>query len=303
MKNFLSSIFAVAALTAAAHAHAALSVFACEPEWGALATALGGADVDVYTATTALQDVHKIQPRPSLIAKYHQADLVVCTGAELEIGWLPPLAEKGNNPKVLPGTPGSFEASQFVQMLDVPAQLDRSMGDVHPFGNPHIQTGPDNIAPVAKALAARLAQVDAAHAAGYQSRYQDFSARWEAALAKWKERARPLAGVAVVSGHKSWSYLYRFAGLNEVAALEPKPGIPPSGAHLEEVLAQLKGQPARMVIFAAYQDRRPADWLAERASIPAVELPFSVGGVAGTDDLFTLFDVTFDRLLAAVTSK
>jgi zinc/manganese transport system substrate-binding protein len=300
MRN-MKFVFGAALLAlATGPAHAALNVFACEPEWGALTKALGGSDVEVYTATSALQDVHKIQPRPSLIAKFRQADLVVCTGAELEIGWLPPLVEKGNNPKVLPGTPGYFEASQSVQMLEVPTQLDRSQGDVHPFGNPHIQTGPDMIAPVAKALADRLAQVDGAHAAGYASRYADFSKKWDAALARWKEEVKPLNGVPVVSGHKSWVYLYRFAGMREIATLEPKPGIPPSGAHLDEILGQLKGAPAKMVIYAAYQDHRPADWLAEHASIPAVELPFSVGGTEGTDDLFGLYDVTFKRLLAAL---
>jgi zinc/manganese transport system substrate-binding protein len=301
MKNFIALSLAAAASLLTLPAQAALKVFACEPEWGALTKELGGDDVDVYTATTALQDVHKIQPRPSLIARFHQADLVVCTGAELEIGWLPPLAEKGNNPKVNPGSAGNFEASQFVNMMEVPTRLDRSEGDVHPYGNPHIQTAPDSIAAVAKGLAAKLAAVDAAHAAGYQQRYQIFNGKWTAAMQKWSAKAKPLNGVAVVSAHKGWSYLYRWLGMQEVATLEPKPGIPPSAAHLEEVLAGLKIKPAKMVVFAAYQDRRPADWLSEHASIPDVELPFSVGGSTGTDDLFGLFDVTVDRLLLATS--
>ncbi len=299
MKKLLAASLAVLASLAALPAQAALQVFACEPEWGALTRELGGSDVDVYVATTALQDVHRIQPRPSLIAKYHQADLVVCTGADLEIGWLTPLGEKGSNAKVLPGSAGSFEASQFVSMVDAPSRLDRADGDVHPFGNPHIQTGPDNIAAVAKALAAKLAAVDAAHAAGYVRRYESFNGRWSAAMQKWLAEARPLKGVAVVSGHKSWTYLYRWLGMQEVATLEPKAGIPPSAAHLEAVLTGLKTKPAKMVIYAAYQDRRPADWMAEHAGIPAVELPFSVGGAPGTDDLFGLFDLTIARLLKA----
>lgn len=301
MKRIFAMSLALAAATLALPAQAALKVFACEPEWGALTKELGGDDVDVYSATTALQDVHKIQPRPSLIAHYHQADLVVCTGAELEIGWLPPLAEKGNNPKVNPGAPGYFEASHFVSMMEVPARLDRSEGDVHPYGNPHIQTAPDSIAAVAKGLADKLVEVDSVHTAGYRQRYQTFNGKWSAAMQRWSAKAKPLKGIAVVSAHKSWSYLYRWLGMDEVATLEPKPGIPPSAAHLEEVLAGLKTKPARLVVFAAYQDRRPADWLATHASIPAVELPFSVGGTAGTDDLFGLFDVTVDRLLQAAT--
>lgn len=299
MRKFLAWSLALAAGLSALPAQAALKVFACEPEWGALTRELGGDDVEVYTATTALQDVHKIQPRPSLIAKYRQADLLVCTGAELEIGWLPPLAEKGNNPKVNPGAPGYFEASRFVAMMEVPSRLDRSEGDVHPYGNPHIQTAPDNIAAVAKGLTDKLAEVDAAHGAAYRQRYQAFSGRWNVAMQQWTAKAKPLNGIAVVSAHKGWSYLYRWLGMQEVATLEPKPGIPPSAAHLEEVLSGLKTRPARMVVFAAYQDRRPADWLAEHAGIGAAELPFSVGGAAGTDDLFGLFEVTVDRLLQA----
>ncbi|TXH04760.1 MAG: zinc ABC transporter substrate-binding protein [Nevskiaceae bacterium] len=299
MKNTLAVMLALTAGALALPAQGALKVFACEPEWAALTQELGGNDVDVYAATTALQDVHKIQPRPSLIARYHQADLVVCTGAELEIGWLPPLAEKGNNPKVNPGAPGYFEASHFVSMLEVPARLDRSEGDVHPYGNPHIQTAPDNIAAVAKGLTDKLAEVDAAHAAAYRQRYAQFSAKWTTAMQKWAAKAKPLNGIAVVSAHKAWAYLYRWLGITEVATLEPKPGIPPSAAHLEEVLSGLKIHPAKMVVFATYQDRRPADWLSQHAGIPAAELPFSVGGTAGADDLFGLFDVTVDRLLVA----
>jgi len=290
-----------AALLAAQPASAVLKVFACEPEWGALAKALGGAHVDVYTATSALQDVHRIQARPSLIAKYRQADLLVCTGAELEIGWLPALAEKGNNPKVVPGAAGYFEASRLVTMLEVPARLDRSEGDVHPYGNPHIQTSPVNVGKVAGPLSEKLAGLDPGHAADYRAAFQQFDARWQKALAQWAEKARPLRGISVVSGHKSWLYLYEWLGIREVATLEPKPGIPPSGAHLEKVLSALKSQPARMVVIAAYQDRRPAEWLAGRAQIPVVELPFSPGGAPGTDELFGLFDVTVDRLLRVVS--
>jgi zinc/manganese transport system substrate-binding protein len=280
-------------------AAAALKVFACEPEWAALATELGGTSVDVYSATTALQDPHRIQARPSLIAKFRQADLVVCTGAELEIGWLPALVEKANNPRVLPGSPGFFEASRYVRMLEVPVVLDRSQGDVHPYGNPHIQTAPDNIAVIAKALAVRLAEVDPVNAAWYQQQHERFSARWSAAMQKWAADARPLAGIAVVSAHKSWPYLYGWLGMREVATLEPKPGIPPSASHLAEVLENLKTQQARMIIFAAYQDRKPADWLAQRTGLPTVELPYTVGGVESADDLFKLFDVTLERLLQA----
>lgn len=298
MRRLLASLGLVIGALATSPASAALKVFACESEWGALAQALGGKNVEVYVATTALQDVHRVQARPSLIAKYRQADLLVCTGAELEVGWLPALAEKGNNPRVIPGAAGYFEASRHVTMLEVPAKLDRADGDVHPYGNPHIQTAPANIARVAKPLADKLAELDAAHAADYRSAYTQFDTRWQAAMLKWQEQARPLQGLAVVSAHRSWSYLYQWLGLREVATLEPKPGIPPSGAQLEKVLQTLRTQPAKLAVYAAYQDRRPVDWLTQRSGgLAAVELPFSPGGAPGTDDLFGFFDVTIDRLL------
>lgn len=292
-------VMSVVLLLIANPAAAALKVFACEPEWAALAQELGGDALDIYTATTGLQDPHKIQARPSLIAKFRQADLVICTGADLELGWLPALAEKANNPRVRPGQPGYFEASRFVRMLEVPTSVDRADGDVHPFGNPHIHTDPRRIAEVAKALSERLAQLDSARMTEYQSRYADFARRWEQAMKAWQLRAKPLAGMKVVSVHTYWAYLYDWLQLAEVATLEAKPGIPPTVAQLEGVLKSLAAQPARMVIFAGYQDRRPGDWLASRASLPVVELPGTIGGVDGADDLFELFDITLDRLLKA----
>ena len=281
----------------------ALNVFATVPEWGALARELGGDDVEVYTATTALQNVHRIQARPSLIAKYRQAELLICTGADLEVGWLPALAEKGNNPRVRPGAEGFFEAFRAVKMLEVPATLDRSMGDVHPYGNPHIQADARNILAIAGPLAERMAQLDPPRAAAYRARLAQFEQKWRAAMARWEAQARPLAGVPVVTTHRDSPYLFAWLGLREVATLEPKPGIPPSVGHLEKVLAELKAQPARMVLRAAYQDGKPAAWLAERTGIPVVELPFTVGGAKGADDLFGYFDVTIERLLAGAKDK
>jgi zinc/manganese transport system substrate-binding protein len=286
-------------LLVALPAHAALRVFACEPEWGALVQELGGKLVEVSVATSALQDPHQIQAKPSLIARARNADLVVCTGAELEIGWLPLLLQQSGNAKVQPGQLGNFAAADAVRKLDVPTQLDRSQGDVHAAGNPHIQTDPRAIAQVAAALGARLQQVDPAHAADYAKAQADFSQRWQLAMDRWKTQAAPLRGVAVVSQHKAFVYLYDWLGLKEVAVLEPKPGVEPSASHLQTVLATLKAAPARMVLHAAYQDARPSEWLRKNAGIAAVKLPFTVGGSEGAKDLFGLFDDTLSRLLAA----
>ncbi len=281
-------------------AHAALNVFACEPEWGTLAREIGGPAVKVYTATTALQDPHRIEARPSLIAQMRRADLVVCSGADLEAGWLPLLLREAGNARVQPGRPGYFEATRFVTLLEKPATLDRAQGDVHAAGNPHIHTDPRNIARVGAALAARMSELDPAGASAYQVQWQAFSARWNAAIAGWQVRAAPLKNLPVVVHHKSFSYLLAWLGMVEVATLEPRPGIEPSVAHLGRIAAQLQTTPARAVLRAAYHSPRPADWLSRRSGIPVLALPYTVGGNARAGDLFGLFDDTLDQLLKAV---
>jgi zinc/manganese transport system substrate-binding protein len=301
-RSFLRLFGLLATIALALPAHAAVRVLACEPEWGALATELGGSLVDVSVATGALQDPHQIQAKPSLIARARNAELIVCTGAELEIGWLPVLLQQSGNAKVQPGQPGNFQAADFVRKLDVPSQLDRSQGDVHAAGNPHIQTDPRNIAAVAVALTARLQQVDAAHAADYAQRGADFTRRWQQAMARWATQAAPLKALSVVSQHKAFVYLYDWLGMKEVAVLEPKPGVEPTVSHLQEVQTALKGAPVRMVLYSAYQDPRPSEWLSRNAGIPVVKIPFTVGGSDGAKDLFGLFDDTLARLLAAAAT-
>ena len=282
-------------------AEAALNVFACEPEWAALAGEIGGDAVRVYSATTARQDPHRIEARPSLIAQMRRADLVVCSGAGLEDGWLPVLLREAGNAGVQRGRPGHFEVARYVTLLEKPAVLDRAEGDVHADGNPHVHTDPRNIARVGAALAARMGELDPAAASRYQARWQDFSARWNAAIARWNQRAAPLKDMPVAVQHKSFSYLIAWLGLREVATLEPKPGVEPSLTHLARVAAQLQATPARAVLRATYQSPRPADWLAARAGIPALALPYTVGGSARAADLFGLFDETLDLLLQAAT--
>jgi zinc/manganese transport system substrate-binding protein len=222
---------------------------------------------------------------------------VVATGAELEVGWLPLVLQQAGNAKVQPGSPGYFEATSVVPMLGKPTRLDRAEGDVHPQGDPHIQGDPRNIARVAAALAQRLAQLDTGNAAYYQQRYQDFSTRWNAALAKWAQEAAPLKGVRAVVQHKGFTYLEAWLGLQEVAALEPKPGMEPTTSHLAEVLGILQREPAKMVLRAAYQSDQASQWLAQRSQIHVVELPFTVGGTEGAKDLFSFYEDTIQRLL------
>jgi zinc/manganese transport system substrate-binding protein len=291
---------ALATLGLATPAYANLSVFACEPEWGALSTEIGGDKVSVYNATTGQQDPHQIQARPSLIAKARQADITVCDGAELEIGWLPLILQQANNAKIQPQAPGAFEATTFVSLLEQPIAYDRALGDIHAAGNPHIQTDPRMMLPVAKALAARFAQLDPGNAALYQSRLADFNKRWSAAIVKWTAQAAPLKGTPIIVQHHAWIYMERWLGLVEVAPLEPKPGVPPSSGYLAQVLQKLQGSPAKFAIRAAYEDDRPSAFIAEHASIPAVALPFTVGGTDQAKDLFGLYENTVTLMLGAL---
>jgi zinc/manganese transport system substrate-binding protein len=301
MTNAIKCFTLLLFIALAQPATAKLNVFACEPEWGALAKELGGnALLNIYTATTGKQDPHHIQARPSLLAKARRADLLICTGAELEIGWLPLLLRKTGNPRIQPGRLGYFMATDYVRLRQIPSYLDRSEGDIHPSGNPHIQADPRNIARVAKKLAQRLTELDSANAADYQNLYQNFEQRWQAAIQRWEKQAAVLKGIPIVVHHNNWVYLEHWLGLKEIATLEPKPGIPPSSWHLAQILKQLKSQPAKMVIYAAYQESRPAHWLSQKAGIPVVELPLTVGGTTEASDLFTLFDDTLKRLRSAL---
>jgi zinc/manganese transport system substrate-binding protein len=288
-----------ATLLVAMPAQAAIKVLATTADWASLATELGGDKVNVYTATSALQDVHQVDAKPSLVARARTADLVVANGADLEIGWLPVLLQESGNPKIQPGAPGYFEATPTVRLLDIPTSVDRSMGDIHPLGNPHIQLDPRDVAAVAKALTARLAIVDAANAAYYQARGTDFQARWQQAMIRWEAAAAPLKGVPVVVIHMDQRYLCRWLGLNQVAAIEPKPGVPPSAGYLGQLVAKLSADKPKMILRNAYNDAKAADWLSEKVGAPVVLLPFSVGGTPGAKDLFGLFDDTLNRLLAA----
>ena len=296
-----SSLF-VAALCAllALPAQAALKVFATVPEWAALAQEIGGDRVEVYRATNGLQDSHRIDAKPSLIARARSADLVVATGAELEVGWLPLVLRESGNPRVQPGQPGYFEAARHVALRDKPARLDRAEGDVHAGGNPHVQTDPRNLLRIGEALSLRLAEIDPANAAAYQSGWNSFSARMREAIARWEKAAAPLAGVPILVQHKAFPYLTAWLGMKDVGSLEAKPGLEPSSAQLAAVVARQATTPARMVIRPAYQYDAPSRWVSAQAKIPAVVLPFTVGGTPEAKDLFSLYDDTLRRLLQAL---
>jgi zinc/manganese transport system substrate-binding protein len=294
MKQMLALLFSLLLLPVSAYAE--LNVFACEPEWAALAKELGGELVNTFSATTGLQDPHHIEARPGLIAQASRADLLVCTGADLEAGWLPLLMQKSGNSRIRPDQPGYFMAAAQVELLDKPQRIDRSMGDIHAAGNPHIQTDPRRIARVAEALSQRLIALDQQHAQDYRQQYEDFAQRWDNALQEWEKRAASLRGKRIVVHHDSWIYLRDWLGLEQIATLEPKPGIPPSGKHLSRLLDELEKKPADLILYSSYQNPRSALWLAEKTQIPAVLLPATIGGTPEAKDLFSLFDDIIARL-------
>jgi zinc/manganese transport system substrate-binding protein len=284
-------------------AAATINVFACEPEWQALAQALGGDKVTTFSATTGLQDPHQVQARPSLITKMRNADLLVCSGADLEIGWLPVLLRRAGNEKIALNKPGYFFAANYVKLLGIPKAIDRSQGDVHAAGNPHIQTNPKNIARVAKALVERMKIIDPDNASYYQQKSELFLTRWKQAIHKWKNQLRPFKGAKIVVQHASWDYLMDFGKFKQVAIIEEKPGIPATTQHLSALVKQLKADPADIIIRAAYQDGRPASWLSKRTGINTIVLPFTIGGDDQAQDLFSLYDQTFNLLTNALQQK
>jgi zinc/manganese transport system substrate-binding protein len=256
--------------------------------------------VSVFVPTTARQDPHQVQARPALIARLRSADIAVCTGAELEIGWMPVLLRQASNAKVQPGTPGYFEATQQVKLMEVPVRLDRAEGDIHPQGNPHVQTDPRYMRIIGAALARRLALIDPAHAGAYAGRAKALDDRFAQAIERWQKQAAPLKGVNVVIYHKEWAYLAAWLGMAEVGTIEPKPGVPPGSAYLAQLLDDIPKRQARLVLYSAYQDPRAADFVADKAHISAVLLPFTVGGTEAATDLFSYYDDTIKRLLAGL---
>ena len=287
-----AGLVALAPCTASADAR----VFACEPEWAALAGEIGGDDVVAYSATHGRQDPHYIRARPSLIAQMRRADIVFCSGAELEIGWLPVLMERGAGRGVQPGQPGHVMAADHVEVLERPERVDRSLGDIHPSGNPHVHLDPRNIARLAAELAGRLAHVDPDNEAAYRARLTDFRARWSAATERWRARAERLRGMKIVVHHAAWTYLIRWAGLERIATIERVPGVPPTASHLSRLVERVRGTGAAAILHAPHEPRDAADWLSERTGIPVVALPYTVGGQDGVGDLFALFEVTIESL-------
>lgn len=283
-------------ITSPSSAFAKVNIFACEPEWAALAQEIGGDMVDVTSATNARQDVHHLRAKPGLLAAMRKADLVFCTGASLEIGWLPILLKKAGGPDVQLETVGSIMASDYVEKLEIMQKADRSMGHVHPEGNPHIQLDPANIETVSEVLADRLFIIDPVNADAYRQNLEHFKQKWAMATQRWNIEKASLKGKKVVVYHNSWAYLLNWLDIETIASLEPKPGLPPTALHLENVLKSVQGQKVSAILIAPFENEDAAKWLTEKTGIPIVRLPFTVEGNDNAGDLVSLFDDTLKRI-------
>jgi zinc/manganese transport system substrate-binding protein len=276
-------------LSASSFASDQINIFACEPEWKSLAEEIGGDKVKAISATHAKQDPHHIRARPSLIAKIRRADLIFCSGAGLEVGWMPILLQKANS-KVQPGKLGYFMASNYTPVLDIPESVDRSHGDVHPEGNPHIHLDPHNILLVAKELNRRLAAIDSKNKTYYQDNYNKFINKWKKSILLWEKNIENLKGKRIIIHHKSFDYLLHWMKLDEVASLEVKPGIPPTASHLKNILENINNNPADIIVISPYDPSEGALWLSKQTKIPVVTLPYTIGGNEESINLFALFD-------------
>ena len=274
-----------------------LNVFACAPEWGALAKDIGGEEVEVFIASKASQDIHHLRAKPSFLAKMRKAELVFCTGASLESGWLPVLLQKAGSSKVQHGQIGLLLASEYVERLEIPDSVDRSMGDVHSEGNPHIHLNPHNLILIANELTKRLSLLSPTKEKLFLSNFEIFKKNWQESIEKWEQLAQPLRNKNVVVYHQNWIYLLNWLDLNRIITLEPVPGIPPRVSHLETVLASVKNHDIKAILLTPYQQNNAAAWLSEHADIPVTTLPYTVGGSKKANDLESLFDEIVQILL------
>ena len=282
--------------SAAIHAADTIQVFACEPEWASLAEEIGGNRVKSFSATHAQQNPHFIRARPSLIAKVRKTDLIFCSGAGLEVGWLPILVQKAGA-KLQPGTAGYLMAGDHVELIEQPhSHVDRSMGDIHPEGNPHVHMDPRNILIVAEELTKRLSTIDPGSSDFYDAQFSSFSKRWSEALSRWGTEIDKLAEHPIVTHHKSFSYFIKWAKLKEVGSIEPKPGLPPTIRDLNNLYTSVKDIRDLLIIRSPYDPAKGATWLSEKTSRPAIVMPYTIGGNAKVTNLFTLFDESI-RLL------
>jgi zinc/manganese transport system substrate-binding protein len=290
MTRIVVTVAAVAAFAAATAGAQTLNVVATTPDLAAIAKAIGGTAVDVKALAKPTEDPHFVDAKPSHIVTLNRADVLIQGGADLEVGWLPPLLESARNSKIGTGAPGRILASAGVRMLEVPTTLDRSAGDVHALGNPHFLLDPLNVKIIAAQLAARFTQVAPKSAALFQSNLKTFEATLDTRLAEWQRQLAPFSGANIVTYHKDFVYLAERFKLDVVETLESKPGIAPSPAHIAKVIATMKSEKARVIMVQPFQNRRTAETVARQADGIVLDIPQQPGAVPNTDTYFELMD-------------
>lgn len=304
MKPTMRYLAAVVTLWVAPQASAALRVVATTPEYGAIASAIGGDRVVVATLAKPTEDPHFVDAKPSHIVTLNRADVLIEGGADLEAGWLPPLLDGARNPKIAVGAPAHIRASEGIQLLDVPSVLDRSQGDVHAAGNPHFMMDPANARVVAEHIAKVFCSLDAASCATYTSNVQAFTAKLEGKIKDWEAALAPFQGTPIVTYHPTWKYFTARFGLVSDLYLEPKPGIPPSPPHLAEVMKKMNEGKIRVVLVEPFQSRKTAEAVADRTNAVVVEVCQFPGGLPGTaNDYLALMDADVKAIIAGLTAK
>ena len=264
-------------------AQAKLDVVATTPDFGSIATEIGGNRASITTLAKPTEDPHFVDAKPSFIVKLNRADAVVEGGAELEIGWLPALLDQSRNSKLALGAPGRIYCSQGISLVEIPATLDRSRGDIHAAGNPHYMTDPVNAKIVAEHIANAFCQLDAKSCDTYRANLKKFTDELDKKTVEWAKRLAPFEGQRVVAYHNTWPYFARRFGLSIDLFLEPKPGIPPTPVHLAEVMSRMKAERAHVILVEPYQNRKTAEAVAGETGATVVEVAQFPGGVKGTD--------------------
>ncbi|HEX3036788.1 MAG TPA: metal ABC transporter substrate-binding protein [Thermodesulfobacteriota bacterium] len=282
----------------ASGAIAKVKVVASVPAFAAIAEEIGGDRVEVESLSKGYQDPHFVDAKPSYVLKLNRADMLIYNGLDLEIGWLPILVTGARNSKILPGNTGNLDCSTLIpNLLEVPTtRVDRSMGDIHPGGNPHYMLDPKNGIAVASGIASRLKELDSKNASFYDERLRDFIRRLNAKTKEWEAKLSPYKGTQVVTYHKSWVYLSNWAGLQEMGYVEPKPGIPPSPSYVADLIRKMRQMDVKLIIVESYYPRKVPALISEKTGSSLLVLPASVGGRDGINTYFDLLDVIVDEV-------
>ncbi|MCC6822568.1 MAG: metal ABC transporter substrate-binding protein [Verrucomicrobiota bacterium] len=304
MNHVLKPLLAAALLTGALTAQAKLTIVVTTPDLASLAEAVGGTQIDLTTLARPTEDPHFVDAKPSFIVKLNRADALIEGGAELEIGWLPPLLTGARNSKLASGALGYIRANEGIQMLEVPTALDRSEGDIHAAGNPHFLVDPENAKIIARHLADVFCKLDAANCATYQTNLKKFLEELDVKMVEWQKQLAPFKGEQIVAYHNSWVYFARRFGLRIDLFLEPKPGIPPSPAHLASVITKMKADKTRVIIVDPYLNRRTAETVARNTGATVVDVAQMPGGVKGTEGGYmALMDYLVNSLAKALIQR